>query len=522
MKPSLSQILPVFPLPEIPYFRQLWCGIESLVTLLFSSLDQTPAEVDGSLPIVTWFPISTIPAVLPIVLLTRSHERYSNGTGRYFVDVINRYALPGHFLSIEASTTVDFYLADRPEVKYGLSHIGLLVKTEEEWTALQKNLPKVAEEIRVTVRAVHEARRIVSIKQLKEAEKALLLREQLTSLWKRDTKEFELNLFDQVHQWLTKAKAEENSAKLWKEILPHVGNEEKIFFDRDMFVEIQTLLLFYSDDFIAARPLKDLARLVCYQYFFKKKLQNDLHKEAFKRHTYLKVFKTGHQSDGYRILGVTIGLNLLNRYELLDVNHILTALQTFVPSLRLVSDSYLADARHETMRFYYLEVHKENSSEILESEFTTLKARLAQELEERIENVNHPLFEPTNDEELLKYVAILSQELNKEDLPQVVISFDRQAQDVFSFHIIILRHVQTESLPVRELLENVSPSYRWLEEKVKRIKSPVGDCCKEATIIKAIFPKLVFFRKDFALDLGKARTSLSAIFGAGDRGISRL
>ncbi len=508
---NLSKVLPVFPLPKTAYFQQLWCGIETLVEQVFSVLEGSIAEIDESLPLVTWFPLTSVPAILPIVLLTRSHERFSNGTGRYFIDAINRYALPGHFLSVEASTTVDFYLSDRPEVKYGLSHIGVLIKTAEEWTALQKNLPQLAEEIRITVRAVHEARRIVSIKQLKEAEKALLLREQLTSLWKRDCREFELNLFDQVQHWLTKAKAEDQKARIWKEILPHVGNEEKIFFDRDMFVEIQALLLVYTDRFIAARRLKDLARLVCYQYFSKKKLQHDLEKEAFKRHSYLKIYKTGYQTEGMRTLGISIGLNLLNRYELLDVNHILTSVQTFVPSLQLVPDSYLSDARHETMRFYYLEVHKEDQSQISEQEFILLKSRLTQELEERIENVHHPLFEPTNEEELLKYVAILSQELNKEDLPQVVITFDRQAQDVFSFHIIILRHVHPDSTPVRELLEKVSPPYRWLEERVKRIKSPHGDCCKEATIIKAIFPKMVFFRKDFALDLGKARTSLSGI-----------
>jgi hypothetical protein len=210
-------------------------------------------------------------------------------------------------------------------------------------------------------------------------------------------------------------------------------------------------------------------------------------------------------------LGISIGVNLLNRYELLDAHHILAAVHTFVPQLRLVPHSYLVDARHETMRFYYLEVNKENDGGPTDGELKLLKARLSHELGERIEIVNHPLFLPSNEEELLKYVTILSKELNKDDMPQVVISFDRQAQDVFSFHVIVLRHACAGMPAVRELLEKVCPSYRWIEEQSKRIQSSKMQNYKEACILRAVLPKLSFFRKDFSLDLGKARATISAI-----------
>jgi|GEM_PF-2713686 len=513
------KIEPIFPLPEFPYFQALWKSVEILVEQVFQRLNDTDPlnplqeSVDDCLPIVTWFPLEKLPGLLPIILLNKSHERFSNGTGRYFADALNRFALPGHHLNIKTAMTVDFYFADFPEKKYGLSHIGLMVTTEEEWTALQKNLPKVAEEIRITVRAVYEARRIVSLKQLNEKERALLMHEKFLSLWKKDSKDLDLNLFDQVQQWLTKAQAEKNSAKLWKEIPPHIKKEEKIFFDRDMFLEIQTLLFVYRDDFIAKRKTANLARLVCYQYFLKKKLQQDLDKEPFNRHIYFKIFKIDNPSipSLHRALGISIGVNLLNRYELLDVNHILAAIHALVPHFDLIPHSYLIDARHETMRFYYLEVNKKQAQLITEQEFQLLKTKLSQELAERIESVNHPLFVPFNEETLLKYVGILSKELNKDDMPQVVISFDRQAQDVFSFHVIVLRHVSFESPAIRELLEDVCPAYRWVEEQVKRIPSSKTASCKEAAIIKAVLPKLSFFRKDFSLDLGKARMAISAV-----------
>jgi len=513
------KIEPIFPLPEFPYFQLLWKSVEILVEQVFQRLHAVDPfhplhdALDECLPIVSWFPLEKLPGLLPIILLNKSHERFSNGTGRYFADALNRFALPGHYLNIKTAMTVDFYFSDCPEKKYGLSHIGLMVTTEEEWIALQKNLPKAAEEIRITVRAVYEARRIVSVKQLNEKEKILLMHEKFKSLWKKDSKDLDLNLFDQVQQWLTKAQAEKNSAKLWKEIAPHIKKEEKIFFDRDMFLEIQTLLFVYRDDFIAKRKTSDLARLVCYQYFFKKKLQQDLDKEPFNRHIYLKIFKidNSHALSSQFALGISIGVNLLNRYELLDANHILAAIHALAPHLDLIPHSYLIDARHETMRFYYLEVNNKLALPIQEQEIQLLKTKLSQELEERIESVNHPLFVPFNEETLLKYVGILSKELNKDDLPQVVISFDKQAQDVFSFHIIVLRHVSFDSPSVREQLEGICPSYRWMEEQVKRIPSSRNSSFKEASIIKAVLPKHSFFRKDFSLDLGKARIAISTI-----------
>lgn len=522
------KIKPVFPWPEFHYFDLFWKSVEELVDHLFwlqdGPVEEKLKKIDESLPIVTWLPLKQVPGLLSIILVNRSRDRFASGTGRFFVDAVSRFALPGHHMSIESHMTVDFFLVDRPNKKFGLSHVGLFIKTPEEWAALEENLPKVAEEIRLTVHAVFESRRIISLKHLHQAEKDLLLQERLSSFGKRDSKGIRVNLFDQVHQWLLKAEAEKKCAGLWKEILPRMGKEEKISFDRDMFLEIQTLIFVYRDEFIAERKLSDVGKLACYQYFFKKKLQYDIEKEPFKRHIYLKVFRVGrnnakthhagndagiHHSSGG--MGVAIGLNLLNRYELLDANHIIAAVQTLVMNVRLIPNSYVMDARHETMRLYYLEVQKENGTAISANEFLVLKTKLARELEERIEVVNHPLFLPSNEEELLKYVSVLSQELNRDDVPQVVISFDRQTQDVFSFHVIVLRFASCDSLSIQNLLEKACPSYRWVEEKVKRIHEPKSAHFKEASIIKAVFPKAPFFRKDFSLDLSRARTVISAI-----------
>jgi hypothetical protein len=496
-------------MPDGLYFEPMWNFVEILLEQLFEALNidfyEEKKLFEECLPIVTALPFEKLPGLLSVIILNKSHSRISNGTGRFFADAINRFGLPGHHLNIQTAFSVDFCFEEYPDRKYGLSHIGVMVSTPEEWTALQKNLPKVMEEIRVTVRAVYLARKIVSLKELNTEEKNVLMREKFISFWERGAREFELNLFDQIHQWIIKAQAENNSVQLWKEILPFIGDEKQISFDRDMFLEIQTLLFAYCDDFIAKRKTSDLAKLLCYQYFFKKKLQNDLEKESYKRHIYVKVYKLGQAA-----CGISIGVNLLNRYELLDANHILAAIQAFDPELRLLPHSYIVDARQETMRFYYLEVYREGTP-LSDHVYQLLKKNLAQELGDRIESVNHPLFLPFNEEALLKYVTILSKELNKEDIPQVVISFDRQSQDVFSFHLIVLRYVTAHSASICSQLQAVCPSYRWVEEQVKRMSLSKAVRGKEASIIKVLMPKLAFFRKDFSLDLGKARKAISAI-----------
>jgi hypothetical protein len=470
------------------------------------SLDNLFALLESQLPLIKFSECAEFPAILSITLLCRSHLKFATGTGRFFCDTFDRFALPGHYLGTVFTRSLDFYFVGNDDKQFFLYEMGLRIKNSSDYEIIKHNLPKLIQQTRMIVRAVFETRRIMSLKSLTSEEKKLLIQENISSLVDGKSKNFDINLFDEIQDLIQKLSAEEKKQQM-KEVIALLIEKRPEVFDRDIFIEMQNFLLLYRNKFTVVRELNHLSRIFCFHYLFRKKLQFSCQKEPSKRHLYLKLIKgkTFFKSQS-EILGIILGVNLLSHHELFEAKYITQAVKSLIPSAQEIPSSYVADQRIDNIRLFYLEFSKGKESFFSFEEIKKLKRELSKELKERIENVLHPIFMPRNEEEIFRHIVTLSNELVQEnDIPQAMIIFDKQTQNHLIFNVILLRLAKKSSPSLKTLFSAKDSMLNFQFERAKNVGFLTPRIQKEANVFQVVLPKQPFFRKDFSLDLHRAR-----------------
>lgn len=128
----------------------------------------------------------------------------------------------------------------------------------------------------------------------------------------------------------------------------------------------------------------------------------------------------------------------------------------------------------------------------------------------------HPIFMPRNEEEAMRNMVILAQQLKYVDAPpQMIIAFEMQTTSNISFTVTLVRLLKAGERSTAELLKHSGLNPLLFEHKtvgLLRKKHP-----KEATVFQCALEKHPFLRPDNSLDLFKARRTLSqklcALFG---------
>ena len=118
-----------------------------------------------------------------------------------------------------------------------------------------------------------------------------------------------------------------------------------------------------------------------------------------------------------------------------DKTHLLKAIQNYIPSAQAVENSFFANRRgSEHICTLYLELEKINGDEFTGNEIRMLRQELPNDLKDRIEHLMHPVFMTRNEEEIIRNILSLSNQIKfLRDIPQVFISFDEQTHaDFFS------------------------------------------------------------------------------------------
>ena len=116
------------------------------------------------------------------------------------------------------------------------------------------------------------------------------------------------------------------------------------------------------------------------------------------------------------------------------------------------------------------------------------------------------LFMPRNEEEVMKNVIRLSQELKYiRDLPQVFISFDEQTDSQLVFTVVLLRVLLGRENSIAELFKQNSTMCHFIEDRVKLVGFIRGKYPKESTVFRVKLYKESFMRRDHTVDLLGAR-----------------
>lgn len=430
------------------------------------------------LPYVTWIVSDNLPGNFSFYTISR----YRSNAFRFFFEMIINWLVPGKRLNSISLFSADFKIPSVSDDLYTLCEVVVRIEDFDYLECIHTNLPTIETEVRLGMESSYYARRILEIKGISADEKIAIVQEHVAYLIER---------------------------------MPQ-------YFDYDLMAEMQHLFVMCRDEFKAARNYRHLSRLICIKYLFRKEMKEKLKSTPMERHVNIKLFRTNVQvsEEKKQVLGVIVGVNFLREKEVFEKYHILNAIKRHIPEVVFVEGSYIPSKRgQEHFCHHYFEVEKSNGCKFTQNELATLKTELPSELKDLIEHPLHPVFMPRNEEEIMRNVLILSNQIKfVRDIPQIVVNFDEQTHSHLYFNVICVQVVNPGAKPLKILLEsNATNVIEYLHERTKMVGYIRNKHTKEVVIFRVKLAKESFLRRDHSIDLYKARQlvvmELSRIIG---------
>ncbi len=475
-------------------------------------------KVDQMLPI-PYFSIGNMaPSTISITILCKA--KYTQGAGRYMGDMGSRWLIPGKQLNLVITRCLNFEFIANPGMQYFINELIIHVENNKDLKQVQNNLPNVIREIRRNILAVQHTRMVVLQKNLSLDQKKIIIQENIASLINQPLKEFNNSMFDQMQHLLIKAAAEDKVTKIQEQLAPLLELKPHAF-DGDIFKEIQHFVLLMRDHFTANRKVRHLNRIISYQYLFRKMLGHAVVSSPTKRHLSMKLMHTkiSQENEKLSVLGILIAINFVNENEIFEDKHILKAIQHFLPECNMVKQSLLIDRRgSEKIRTLYLEVSKESKENFSIQEIKNLHKNLPRELKSRVETVVNPIFMLRNEEEVMRNIVILSNQLKYvQDIPQMIVNFHEQSLEEVTFTVILLRLEKENQDSLENLFKSSSTPVKIFDHERKIVGILRKKYPKAAHVFQLSLDKKPFIRKDYSLNLYSARqaviTHLNTILG---------
>ncbi len=409
-------------------------------------------EGEYKLPLISWSPLQKPPFNLSFFLLCPFREN----AFRFFQEMIRRWLIPGKQLNNFLQFALDFRMPDVSSDLYIVAEVTVRIETSRELAIVEKNLPFLERDLRLGVVSPYQATRILEIKGLSYDEKTALIQEGITELIKRRPQDFDYDILGQMQQFLVLCKKE----------------------------------------FKIARSHGHMSRIICANYLFHHALQLSLDAFAERRYISVKLLRAKlHQSKS--ILGIIIGMSFLRENELFEERHVFSAIQHLVPRAQKIEGSYFMQQNGPVA--IYLEIEK-----LTFEEERLLKEELPLELKGRIEQRLNPLFMPLNEEQIMRDIVTLSQQLQyARDLPQVMIHFTQQTDESLEFLVIMLRVKTGRS--IAHYFRRQATFLEYLPDRCKIVGTIRKRHQKEAAVFHLRISKSRFLRQDHAIDLYKAR-----------------
>lgn len=283
--------------------------------------------------------------------------------------------------------------------------------------------------------------------------------------------------------------------------------------DLSIYKDKDRLLSYFDHDFVLKRSTQHILRLLSTQFLNKKKLLSIVYLAPKTRCLELRIMPTKLEFPfaSKWVLGILVQISLTNRYELLDQEQLLKAVQKFIPELRIVKGSvYIFQGPDDAIKTIYAEFEKTGSQLFALAEIKNLKNGLADELLLRIERLVPSVFMTRNQEEVLRNVLTLSQEIEHvTDLPQVMISFETQTAEELVFTAICVCPENYDSISIENLLKQKNSFFEWILERKQLVKYVAQHQPVFAYIFRVLLtPHPDILRSDGSLNFFAARQKI--------------
>lgn len=417
------------------------------------------------LPIFTASNLDQAPCSLSLLLLSK----YRQNGSQFFYEMTRHWLLPRKLLNIELFFTADIRLPDLSADLLNVSEIVVQVKSVHDLEEIKRNLRQIETEIRLGIVSHYHARKILEFKSLSNDGKTAMIQEKIGSLIQNRSKDF----------------------------------------DREIFSQMQQFLVSCSDEFKKIRDYHHISRIISNLHSLGKFLKSASSAENSKRQVLLKFLKTRIAKER-PVLGILAGLTLEKDCERFEQKHFSDALKQTLLPLKIVENSSFVDCIQETSyQTNYLEVEREDGKDFNHKEISHLRETLPNLIKAHIEQLNHPVFMPRNEEEVLRNIMILSQQLRfVTDLPQVIISFEEQKTQELLFTVVLLRVLNAESPSSKELFEEKNFGLDVSFDRIRRLGVLGRKHTKEASVFRIKVPTAGFLRMDRSVDLYKVRQQI--------------
>ncbi len=287
-------------------------------------------------------------------------------------------------------------------------------------------------------------------------------------------------------------------------------------FDESLFIEMGRFFALTSAEFIEPRPHRLMSKIIAAHNIMRAYLMRAINTDPENRHLFIRYTKTKLEFlfGSKPVLGLIIALSLFDKHELFEESHILQAVQSICPEAQTVKGSFYAfQGIDDPIRTLYIEFEKKDGSYFSREEFSLFQDELEEELKKRIEKLVPSIFMIRNEEEVMRNLLILSQELKYlSDLPQVMISLDRQTATELYFTVILVRIQNKEHTSMQACFEKLQSSVQFLPDRVQQVGLVKKNHPKEANVFHLCIPKeATLLRADYSVNFYLARRKIATL-----------
>lgn len=420
------------------------------------------------------------PDSLAITLLCKSVPTYPIQS--FFLELLKKRLIPEKETVVFSIHVLDFSFQEAKERSYFFAEVKIVVESSDDLQTIKRHIPALREEIASGLHSQHYAQYLLESKTLGFDYKHMLIHQELIRLRQKKPQ----------------------------------------YFDQDLFMDMGKLTALCEKEFIALRPYRHITRLVSSLYLLRKAIHSDRMLYPQKRAVRIHLMPTQLQfSFGKKnIIGICIAIQMKGPYEFFEERHILTGIRHLIPNVQIVKGSfYNHDQSQDHLKLLYVEMETISGKKLSFEEITILKKHLADEFASRIQTLIPAIFMMRNEEECIRSILTLSQELKYlSDLPQVMISLHQQSPGKVSFLIVMVRLLQDATLNIKEILKQLSEPFEYTLERVQTVGFFRKKYPKEASVFSLSIPKdSSILRADLSLHFYAARQkivqALRKIFG---------
>lgn len=462
--------------------RHLEKGERVLTKLLPEGLPSVSGEeaerfIAKHFPVLKWDAPPSIPDILSIYFLCApTHEIKPD---QAFLQLMRKWLLPEKELHVAGFDSVYFYKRAFSTRLFFAAEMQIVVEQDRDLSEVIDNLPLLSHELSLCLSSAQYTQLLLDTK-------ALSLDQQST----------------QIQGYLR---------KLFARASDH--------FDRDLFREMSLFLAVSQPNFRQIRSPRHLTRIIASHYLMRRRLLHHLSVSPQQRHLELRCIRSKLQFPfgAKPILGIVIAIAFSGRYEMFDDKNVMDAVQAVVPDAKMVKGSYyFFRANHDPVKYLYLELEKKDRTLFQREEIAALQRGLGTNLKKRVETLIPSVFMTRNEEEVMRNIFLLSQELcSPSDIPQVMIHFEKQEAEELFFTIILVRAEKKGDQTLGKAFADCPGQFRFLADRVQRVGHVRKKISKTAYVFHLCLPKeKAILRADFSVNFYLARQKVVSILTA--------